>query len=194
MESAFNEAELAYLHGQRRLGRVATVGSDATPHVVPVGWRHNTEHDTIDIGGRGFAETKKFKDVARSGRAAIVIDDLASVDPWRPRAVEVRGRAEALYDPDPLIRIYPERVVSWGLASTATRVRSRLKEVRMTHDRDVGESAAGRVDANTTPYTCRRTCAFQRMTAPRAIFRACRYPMSFFRPPQFPSRPMFSSR
>ena len=55
------------------------------------------------------------RDVARSGRAAIVIDDLASTDPWRPRAVEVRGRAEALTEPRPLIRIHPEGIVSWGL-------------------------------------------------------------------------------
>ena len=51
----------------------------------------------------------------RSGRAAIVIDDLASVDPWRPRGVEVRGRAEALTDPQPMIRIHPDRIVSWGI-------------------------------------------------------------------------------
>lgn len=114
--SAFSEAELAYLDGGgRRLGRVATVGKDGTPHVVPVGWRYNPEHDAIDIGGHDFERTKKFRDVARSGRAAIVIDDLASVDPWRPRAVEVRGRAEAIREPRPLIRIHPERVLSWGL-------------------------------------------------------------------------------
>jgi pyridoxamine 5'-phosphate oxidase family protein len=115
--SAFSAAELAYLErdGGRRLGRIATVGADGTPHVVPVGWRYNAEHDAIDVGGRELARTKKFRDAARSGRAAIVIDDLASVDPWRPRAVEVRGRAEAISDPATVIRIHPERVVSWGL-------------------------------------------------------------------------------
>jgi pyridoxamine 5'-phosphate oxidase family protein len=113
--SAFSEAELAYLLGERRLGRVATVGRDGTPHVVPVGWSYNAEHDSIDVGGHDFARTKKFRDVARSGRAAIVIDDLASTDPWRPRAVEVRGRAEAIHEPRPLIRIHPERILSWGL-------------------------------------------------------------------------------
>lgn len=112
----FSEAELAYLQGERRLARVATVGRDGTPHVVPVGmWSYNPEHDTIDVTGRDFDRTKKFRDVARSGRAAIVIDDLASVDPWRPRAVEVRGHAEALREPQPLIRIHPERTVSWGI-------------------------------------------------------------------------------
>ena len=113
--SAFNDVELAYLTETRRLGRVATVGKDGTPHVVPVGFTYNAEHDSIDVGGRDNANTKKFRDVARSGRAAFVVDDLASTDPWHPRAVEVRGRAETLADPHPIIRIHPERVVSWGL-------------------------------------------------------------------------------
>jgi Pyridoxamine 5'-phosphate oxidase len=36
--SSFSDTELAYLTGDRRLGRVATVGKDGTPHVAPVGW------------------------------------------------------------------------------------------------------------------------------------------------------------
>jgi pyridoxamine 5'-phosphate oxidase family protein len=114
-ESVFTEAELAYLHGERRLARIATVGKNGTPHVVPVGWTHNTDTDTLDVGGHSLAETKKFLDVARSGRAAIVIDDLASTNPFRPRAIEVRGRAEAITGPQALIRVHPERIVSWGI-------------------------------------------------------------------------------
>ena len=113
--SVFSAAELRYLRGGRQLGRLATVGADGTPHVVPVGWIYNAARDTIDVGGRELARSKKFRDVARSGRAAIVIDDLESTDPWRPRAVEVRGAAEAIPLPTPLIRIHPERIVSWGL-------------------------------------------------------------------------------
>jgi pyridoxamine 5'-phosphate oxidase family protein len=113
--SVFTDDELAYLHGERRLGRVATVGKDGTPHVTPTGWAHNVEQDTIDLTGRELNRTKKFRDVARSARAAIVIDDLASVSPWRPRALEVRGRAEAISGPEPLIRIYPDRIISWGI-------------------------------------------------------------------------------
>lgn len=101
--------------GGRQLGRIATVGSDGTPHVVPVGWIYNAATETIDIGGRELEQSKKFRDAARSGRAAIVIDDLESVDPWRPRGIEVRGRGEAIALPTPLIRIHPERIVSWGL-------------------------------------------------------------------------------
>jgi pyridoxamine 5'-phosphate oxidase family protein len=113
--SEFSPAELAYLRGDRRLGRVATVGKDGTPHVAPVGWSYNDELDTIDIGGRQFDQSKKYRDVKRGGRAAIVIDDLASTDPWRPRGVEVRGRADVVDDPGPMIRIHPDRIVSWGL-------------------------------------------------------------------------------
>jgi pyridoxamine 5'-phosphate oxidase family protein len=117
--SAFTDPELAYLLGARRLGRMATVGADGSPHVVPVGWTYNPEHDSIDIRGHDLERTKKFRDVARSGRAAIVVDDLASTNPWRPRAVEIRGRAEAVAGARPLIRIHPDRIVSWGLESEA---------------------------------------------------------------------------
>jgi pyridoxamine 5'-phosphate oxidase family protein len=113
--SVFTEAELRYLTGGQQLGRIATVGADGTPHVGPVAWIYNAARDTIDVGGHGLEESKKFRDVARTGRAAIVIDDLASTDPWHPRAVEVRGRAEAIALPTPLIRVHPERIVSWGL-------------------------------------------------------------------------------
>jgi pyridoxamine 5'-phosphate oxidase family protein len=112
----FTEEERKYL-SERRLGRIATVGKDGTPHVVPVGWRYNPERESIDVGGRDFARTKKFRDARRSGRAAIVIDDLASTDPWRPRGIEVRGRAETLDGDRPMIRIHPERIVSWGIES-----------------------------------------------------------------------------
>jgi pyridoxamine 5'-phosphate oxidase family protein len=115
--SAFTEAELGYLQGERRLARIATVGRDGTPHVVPVGWSYDAQHDAIDVGGRDLARTKKFRDVQRTGRAALVIDDLASIDPWRPRGIEVRGLAEAIEGPRPVIRIHPARIVSWGIES-----------------------------------------------------------------------------
>lgn len=118
--SVFTAEELAYLHEGQRLGRIATLGRDGTPHVVPSGFSHNTKLDTIDVTGREVEKTKKFRDVARHGRAAIVIDDLLSTDPWRPRALEIRGRAQAIEAPEALIRIYPERIVSWGLTPTGS--------------------------------------------------------------------------
>src|SRR4051794_3109946 len=113
--SVFREAERRYLAGGRQLGRIATVGPDGTPHVVPVAWIFNAARDTIDIGGHELERSKKFRDIARSGRAAIVIDDLGDADAWHPRGIEVRGRGEAIALPTPLIRIHPERIVSWGL-------------------------------------------------------------------------------
>jgi pyridoxamine 5'-phosphate oxidase family protein len=113
--SVFREAELRYLAGGRQLGRIATVGADGTPHVVPVAWIYNAARDTIDVGGSELEQSKKFRDVARTGRVAIVIDDLASTDPWRARGIEIRGRGEASALPTALIRIHPERIVSWGI-------------------------------------------------------------------------------
>jgi pyridoxamine 5'-phosphate oxidase family protein len=99
----------------RALGRIATVGRDGTPHVVPAGWTYNESLGTVDVTGRDVQNTKKFRDVARSGRAAIVIDGIAPGDGFKPWAIEIAGRAEAIRERDSLIRIYPERVRSWGL-------------------------------------------------------------------------------
>ena len=118
--SVFREAELRYLAGGRQLGRIATVGVDGTPHVVPVGWIYNAARDAIDVGGHELERSKKFRDVARTRRAAIVIDDLASTDPWRARGIEIRGRGEAIALPTPLIRIHPERIVSWGIEGSGS--------------------------------------------------------------------------
>jgi len=119
--SVFSDAEIDYL-GSQRLGRLDTVGRDGMPHVVPVAFRYNADADSIDIGGHDFAKRKKFRDVRRTGMAALVVDDV--LPPWRPRAVEVRGEAITLniggkaivegFD-DPIIRIKPTRIVSWGL-------------------------------------------------------------------------------
>lgn len=123
--SAFTPAEINYLQSQR-LGRIATVGPDGQPHVVPVGFRYNAELDTIDIGGHNFAKRKKYRDVERNPRVAFVVDDVASFNPWRVRGIEIRGAAEILatggqnvisgFDAE-MFRIRPIRVISWGLES-----------------------------------------------------------------------------
>lgn len=122
--SAFTDEELRYLASQR-LGRLATAAG-GKPHVMPVSFRYNGEHDTIDIGGHDFAKRKKFRDVQQNPQVAFVVDDLASVQPWRPRGIEIRGTAEILraggadiipgFDQE-MFRIKPERIYSWGLVS-----------------------------------------------------------------------------
>ena len=137
-KSAFTTEEVEYLKGQR-LGRIATVGPDLQPHVVPVGFRYNPETDTIDVSGHnGFAKRKKWRDVQHNPRVAIVVDDIASVTPWKVRGIEIRGEAELLkaggetvvpgFDPE-MFRITPRRIISWGinvdtpLASSARSVK-----------------------------------------------------------------------
>jgi pyridoxamine 5'-phosphate oxidase family protein len=120
--SVFTQAELAYLFGERRLARIATVGGNGTPHVAPVGWRFNSDLGVIEVGGRALERTKKYRDVSSTGRAAIVIDDV--LPPWHPRGIEIRGRAEAIAHPMALIRIHPERIVSWGIETDTIGIRS----------------------------------------------------------------------
>jgi pyridoxamine 5'-phosphate oxidase family protein len=111
--SVFTDDELRYLSGERLLARIATVGRDGSPHIAPVGLSYNAAQDTIDIGGYDLERTKKYRDIMRGGRAAVVMDDV--LPPFQPRGIEVRGRAEAIEGPPALIRIHPERIVSWGL-------------------------------------------------------------------------------
>jgi len=116
-------AQIEYLGGQL-LGRIATTGPDHKPHVVPTSFRYNPDLGTIDVGGLRVATTKKYRDVEANPWAAIVVDDLASTDPWRPRMLEVRGRAETVDSGgsnlgpgfgEAFIRIHPEKVNSFGI-------------------------------------------------------------------------------
>ncbi len=122
--SLFTPDETAYIQSQR-LGRIATVGSDGQPHVVPVAFRYNPASGTIDVGGHGgFARRKKWRDVMQHSRVAIVFDDVLPGPPRLARGVEVRGTAELLtsggetilpgFDPE-MFRISPTRVISWGV-------------------------------------------------------------------------------
>ena len=119
--SVFTDKELAYLGGQR-LGRIATVGPDGQPHVVPTSFRYNPGHDAIEVGGLRMSQTKKVRDVRRTGRASIVIDDV--LPPWQPRMIEVRGTAEVICSggkafgenfEDLIVRIQPARIISFGI-------------------------------------------------------------------------------
>jgi pyridoxamine 5'-phosphate oxidase family protein len=128
--SVFTDAELAYL-AEQRLGRIATVGPDGQPHVVPTSFRYNAEHDAIDVGGMRMSQTKKFRDVQRTGRASIVIDDV--LPPWQPRMIEVRGTASVVpaggkafgeQFEDTVVRIKPARIVAYGIVSGERYARS----------------------------------------------------------------------
>jgi pyridoxamine 5'-phosphate oxidase family protein len=129
--SGFTEREVEYLREQR-LGRLATVSASGSPHVVPVAFRYNRELGAIDVGGHNLGQSKKFRDAGETGRVAFVVDDV--LPPWRARGVEVRGRAEVFGEgggkvgpgfDDELIRIFPERIVGWGIDSDAYKPNAR---------------------------------------------------------------------
>lgn len=73
--SVFSDDELAYL-GERKLGRLATIDPSGLPHVVPLDWTYNSAADTIDVGGRDFARTAKFRNVERNPNVALVVDEI----------------------------------------------------------------------------------------------------------------------
>jgi pyridoxamine 5'-phosphate oxidase family protein len=120
----FTDGELAYLRSQR-LGRLATEAPDGTLQNSPVGFDVDAEAGVILIRGRDLGNSRKFRNIAANGKAAFVVDDLASVNPWTPRCFEVRGTAEALTGQDPpnsylspeVIRIHPRRIISWGMGA-----------------------------------------------------------------------------
>ncbi|QBD76662.1 PPOX class F420-dependent oxidoreductase [Ktedonosporobacter rubrisoli] len=119
----FSPEEIAYLQSQR-FGRLATVSPTGELHVVPVTFRYNPEHESIDIGGETLIHTKKYRDSVRHGRAAFVVDDMLS--PGKMRMVEVRGTVEGLatggkeileYFAPEILRITPTRIISFGLSN-----------------------------------------------------------------------------
>jgi pyridoxamine 5'-phosphate oxidase family protein len=123
----FTQAEIDYLATQP-IGRLATVSPGGQVQNNPTNFFLDAATGTIVIGGGALGASKKFRNVQRGSTVAFVVDDLASVDPWTPRGIEIRGRASALTDQEPplpglsreIIRITPTRIVSWGLGGPRT--------------------------------------------------------------------------
>ncbi len=79
---------------------------------------------TIDVYGYGYnlAKSQKFRNVATHSTVAFVVDDIFSHDPWRVRCLEIRGTAQQAESAkgEPLIRITPKRIISFGIDDTDT--------------------------------------------------------------------------
>jgi pyridoxamine 5'-phosphate oxidase family protein len=124
--SMFTDSELTFLAGQR-LGRLATKAADGTLQNNPVGYF--IEDGYIDIGGHVMGTSRKFHNVQTEPQVSLVIDDVSTDRGWTVRGIEIRGRAEALDDVEPpgpgfsreVIRIHPERILSWGLEGSSRR-------------------------------------------------------------------------
>jgi pyridoxamine 5'-phosphate oxidase family protein len=109
----FTEAEVAYLTSQR-MARIATASATAQPDVAAVTFGLNGDY--IVTGGYDITKTVRYGNLLKNPRAVIVIDDLATVDPWSPRGVKVRGTTTIEESRGTLrIRIKPEVVWTWGL-------------------------------------------------------------------------------
>jgi pyridoxamine 5'-phosphate oxidase family protein len=109
----FTDAERDYLSTQR-LGRIATSAANATPDVAPVGF--TVDGNTIVVGGIDITRTLKYRNVLATGKAAFVVDDLESIEPWRPRGVKIVGPAQVVeHQEHATIVITPTTVWSWGL-------------------------------------------------------------------------------
>lgn len=91
--TAFTEREFDYLRSQL-LGRLATVAPDGQPDNAAVGYRV-ADDGTLTIRGMDLAASRKGRNVwSGNQRVALIVDDLASVQPWRPRGIRIYGRAE----------------------------------------------------------------------------------------------------
>lgn len=114
----FTEKEIAYLKSQP-LARLATVGLDGQPDVAPVGFEFEAEH--IFIGGHNPDNTRKYRNLrAGNHKIALVIDDLESIQPWKPRGIRIYGLAELVeregrFGPGVYMHITPAVSWSWGI-------------------------------------------------------------------------------
>jgi pyridoxamine 5'-phosphate oxidase family protein len=114
----FSERELAYLQSQR-LARIATVDMDGQPTVDAVGF--SLDGDKVLIGTHSPRLTRKYRNVQKGNvHVALIIDDLASIQPWRPRGIKIHGVAEVVervghFGPGSYLVITPKVSWSWGI-------------------------------------------------------------------------------
>jgi pyridoxamine 5'-phosphate oxidase family protein len=114
------------------LARLATIQPDGTLQNSPVGFSYNEALGTVDIHGYRMSKSRKFRNLAANNTVALVIDDIASRDPWRVRCLEIRGTAEQAESGErraesngdeidtAIIRITPRRIISFGIDDTET--------------------------------------------------------------------------
>jgi pyridoxamine 5'-phosphate oxidase family protein len=111
--AVFTDAELEFL-ASPRLARLATSSRTGRPDVSAVGVA--VDGDSLVSGGLDLTKTTRYRHLLGNPQAAIVVDDVVSVDPWQPRGVKVRGEATLEDDGGrPRIRIRPRVVWSWGI-------------------------------------------------------------------------------
>ena len=123
----FSAPEIEYMKTQR-LCRFATVSADGQPDVVPVAFEFDGKYFYVGSHSQDiFLRTRKYKSVKNgNNKVALAIDDLKSVDPWRPREIRVYGTAEiiehkGIFGPGKYLRITP--TVSWSFGLEGLKLR-----------------------------------------------------------------------
>lgn len=114
--SVFTVSELGYLQSQP-LMRFASASVDGRPDVAPVVFE--VDGDDILTGGFDIAHTVRYRNIQTNPRVSVVVDDLASVNPWSPRGIKVIGTAtieEA--DGNLRFRLSPDVIISWAINDT----------------------------------------------------------------------------
>lgn len=114
--SAFTPAEVQYLKSQP-LMRFASASLEGRPDVAPVVFE--IDGDDILTAGFDITHTVRYRNIQSNPRVSVVIDDLASTDPWSPRGIKIIGTAvieEA--SGSPRFRISPKVVISWAINDT----------------------------------------------------------------------------
>jgi pyridoxamine 5'-phosphate oxidase family protein len=118
----FSDKERAYLESQH-LARIGTVADDMQPDVAPVGFEFDGEY--FYIGGMRNSATRKYKNVAGGNtKVALTIDDLESVDPWKPRGIRIFGTAdiverESYVGSGAYLRLKPTVTWSWQIEESS---------------------------------------------------------------------------
>jgi pyridoxamine 5'-phosphate oxidase family protein len=115
-------AEERFLTRQAR-GHLATVGSDGTPQVKPVGFTYNRALGTIDIAGFNMAQSAKYRNVQSNPKASFVLDEVTEPSMAGAHFLEIRGVAETAVGTHDLqghlapeiIRIHPRRIVAFNV-------------------------------------------------------------------------------
>ncbi len=151
----FTDKEVAYLKSQP-LARLATVSSEMQPDVVPLAFE--IEGNDIYVAGVKPDASRKYRNV-RDGndRVALVIDDMESVSPWRPRGIRMYGRAEFVeragqFGSRVYLRVVPEVSWSWNVEEPSMRD-GRFVPNRIVHGDDVTTTASSMEEAGTIAGT-----------------------------------------
>ena len=114
--SAFTPAEIEYLRTQP-LMRFATASLNGRPDVAPVIFE--LDGDDIVTSGFDIARTVRYRNVESNPQATVVVDDLASTNPWSPRGIKVIGSCIVeSHGGGERFRISPGVIISWAINDT----------------------------------------------------------------------------